>query len=102
MRIEGDGVAPSSMRSFRLPAEGTEVRTKPVPALRSFRTERKMRKGGLEPPRVISPQDPESCASASSATFARGERRYLRVRWRRVKVTDGGSGAGRAPPGSRR
>jgi hypothetical protein len=32
----------------------------------------KMRKGGLEPPRVISPQDPESCASANSATFARG------------------------------
>ena len=32
---------------------------------------KKVRKGGLEPPRVISPQDPESCASASSATFAR-------------------------------
>ena len=31
-----------------------------------------VRKGGLEPPRVISPQDPESCASASSATFADG------------------------------
>jgi integrase len=33
---------------------------------------REMRKGGLEPPRVVSPQDPESCASANSATFARG------------------------------
>jgi integrase len=32
----------------------------------------KVRKGGLEPPRVFSPQDPESCASANSATFARG------------------------------
>ena len=31
---------------------------------------RKVRKGGLEPPRVFSPQDPESCASANSATFA--------------------------------
>src|SRR5436309_15396852 len=29
-----------------------------------------VRKGGLEPPRVFSPQDPESCASANSATFA--------------------------------
>src|SRR5437870_1370425 len=29
---------------------------------------RKVRKGGLEPPRVFSPQDPESCASANSAT----------------------------------
>src|SRR2546425_10041878 len=28
------------------------------------------RKGGLEPPPVFSPQDPESCASANSATFA--------------------------------
>jgi integrase len=34
---------------------------------------RKVRKGGLEPPRVFSPQDPESCASANSATFARGQ-----------------------------
>ena len=33
--------------------------------------EKDMRKGGLEPPRVFSPQDPESCASANSATFAR-------------------------------
>ena len=32
---------------------------------------REVRKGGLEPPRVFSPQDPESCASANSATFAR-------------------------------
>ena len=32
-----------------------------------------VRKGGLEPPRVFSPQDPESCASANSATFARGQ-----------------------------
>src|SRR5947208_8257753 len=44
---------------------------------------RKMRKGGLEPPRVFSPQDPESCASANSATFAwRHSYRQVTVRSR--------------------
>jgi integrase len=37
---------------------------------RSNSRDAEVRKGGLEPPRVFSPQDPESCASANSATFA--------------------------------
>ena len=33
---------------------------------------KKMRKGGLEPPRGVTPPDPKSGASANSATFAAG------------------------------
>jgi hypothetical protein len=39
-----------------------------------------VRKGGLEPPRVFSPQDPESCASANSATFAERARKVTACR----------------------
>lgn len=38
-----------------------------------------MRKGGIEPPRVFSPQDPESCASTNSATFAQRNIKHLEL-----------------------
>src|SRR5215467_4322673 len=69
-----------------------------------------VRKGGLEPPRYY-PQEPESCASASSATFACcGPLLYFegspcqRPRWRILKcsLAAGGTTAEAASTTSRR
>jgi len=66
----------------------------------------KVRKGGLEPPRVFSPQDSESCASANSATFAKRARKVtaprrlvnagIPTRFSPRFLLGGGRGGGRA------